>query len=146
MIQNSAHCNQPWKTGGVQRARARHFCNTVYKVPCRGGRDDLFSYLGIHSFTHSSTLGHLWTTASSADPEETLPRKFCLNDSGCFLIIADSLASGDQHLLSQKSKGFTLVVLSSNTTRTTANLTVSVEWGGPLGIFLHKQSSLPVLS
>lgn len=101
----------------------------------------------IHSFTHSliHTFIHSWPpldTAPSADHEETLPRKFCLSDTGHFLIIADSLAPGDQHLLSQKSKGFTIVVLSSNTISTTTNLTVFVEWGRGLWGFFFINNQL----
>ena len=48
-----------------------------------------------------------------ADSEKTLPRNFHLNDARLLLITAYLSAPADQHLLSQQSKGFTLVVLVS---------------------------------
>ena len=46
-------------------------------------------------------------------PEETLPTRFPLNDVAFLLIAGGSSTPADQHLFSQKSKGFTLMVLVS---------------------------------
>lgn len=58
----------------------------------------------------SATSG---TQLICADSEKILPRKYHLNDASLLLTIAYPLAPADQHLLSQQSKGFPLVVLVS---------------------------------
>jgi|UPI00001EC6AC hypothetical protein len=68
------------------------------------------------SIFKSSTTWETLTKVSfqlSTDPEETLSRRVCINNTGLFLITADSSAPGDHYQLSQQSKDFTLVVLAS---------------------------------
>jgi hypothetical protein len=67
--------------------------------------------------------GHIWLPAqgTTLEPSEhsfcvlTLRKNFPedFNNAGLFLTTADSSAPADPHLLSQKNKGFPLVVLVS---------------------------------
>lgn len=59
----------------------------------------------------STVLAASKTQHLHADPEETVPKEFHLNDAGLFLITANISAPADQHQVSQESKGSSGVLL-----------------------------------
>lgn len=74
------------------------------------GSSERLLYHQVQGPAGDTTLAASGTQLLHAHSQETCSRRLHLSDAGLFLIIANFLAPGDRHLLSQKSKGFTLLI------------------------------------
>jgi hypothetical protein len=69
-------------------------------VPSKPVPHRWFSHITKYSWSMRYNLGYLWDTASLCS-QETIPRRFHLNDACLFLIVANFLAPANQYQLSQ---------------------------------------------